>query len=328
MESTLKRTWAEIDLDALARNYDRIRRHVGEETKLLGVIKADAYGHGAVPVARELEALGASYLAVSNIDECEEVRRGGVKLPVLMLGFTPADQAERILELDMTQAVQSLDIAEAFSDAAVKCGKKMKVHLKLDTGMGRLGFPCDETNFAQSLTDILAVLKLPGLDVEGIFTHFCISDEEGEENVAFTKKQHERYARMIAQAEEDRTAYSETPANAFGGLMADLFTVKEDRWTPVLRQFGRSLGKLIYFMDAACDLEADRKKNQYNPLALLGIQSGADFRPQLTLLAGDAAEAFECLPIVQDAALLQNILYSGVWTRFDAAFAAKQEGQT
>ena len=202
MESTLKRTWAEIDLDALARNYDRIRRHVGEETKLLGVIKADAYGHGAVPVARELETLGASYLAVSNIDECEEVRLGGVKLPVLMLGFTPADQAERILELDMTQAVQSLDIAEAFSDAAVKCGKKMKVHIKLDTGMGRLGFPCDETNFAQSLTDILAVLKLPGLDVEGIFTHFCVSDEEGEENVAFTKKQHERYARMIAQAEE------------------------------------------------------------------------------------------------------------------------------
>ena len=202
MESTLKRTWAEIDLDALARNYDRIRRHVGEETKLLGVIKADAYGHGAVPVARELEALGASYLAVSNIDECEEVRLGGVKLPVLMLGFTPADQAERILELDMTQAVQSLDIAEAFSDAAVKCGKKMKVHIKLDTGMGRLGFPCDETNFAQSLADILAVLKLPGLDVEGIFTHFCVSDEEGEENVAFTKKQHERYARMIAQAEE------------------------------------------------------------------------------------------------------------------------------
>ena len=202
MESTLKRTWAEIDLDALARNYDRIRRHVGEETKLLGVIKADAYGHGAVPVARELETLGASYLAVSNIDECEEVRLGGVKLPVLMLGFTPADQAERILELDMTQAVQSLDIAEAFSDAAVKCGKKMKVHIKLDTGMGRLGFPCDETNFARSLTDILAVLKLPGLDVEGIFTHFCVSDEEGEENVAFTKKQHERYARMIAQAEE------------------------------------------------------------------------------------------------------------------------------
>lgn len=129
----------------------------------------------------------------------------------------------------------------------------------------------------------------------------------------------------IAQAEENRAAYSETPANAFGDLMAELFSARTDRWTPVLRQFGRSLGKLIYFMDAACDLEADRKKNQYNPLALLGIQNGADFRPQLTLLAGDAAEAFERLPIVQDAALLQNILYSGVWTRFDAAFRAKQE---
>mgnify|MGYP003192273523 CR=1 FL=1 len=133
---------------------------------------------------------------------------------------------------------------------------------------------------------------------------------------------------MIAQAEEDRTAYSEAPANAFGELMAELFTVKADHWTPVLRQFGRSLGKLIYFMDAACDLEEDRKKGQYNPLALLGVQSGADFRPQLTLLAGDAAEAFERLPIVQDAAILQNILYSGVWTRFEAAFRTKQEEPT
>ena len=202
MESTLKRTWAEISLDNLTHNFETIRRQVGPKAKLLGVVKADAYGHGAVRVAKHLERLGAGYLAVSNLDECEELRVNGITLPILMLGFTPADQAERILELDMTQAVQSLDIAEAFSDAAVKCGKKMKVHLKLDTGMGRLGFPCDETNFAQSLTDILAVLKLPGLDVEGIFTHFCVSDEEGEENVAFTKKQHERYARMIAQAEE------------------------------------------------------------------------------------------------------------------------------
>ena len=129
----------------------------------------------------------------------------------------------------------------------------------------------------------------------------------------------------ITQAEEDRTAYSEAPANAFGDLMAELFSVREDRWTPVLRQLGRSLGKLIYFMDAACDLEEDRKKGQYNPLALLGVQSGADFRPQLTLLAGDAAEAFERLPIVQDAAILQNILYSGVWTRFEASFRTEQE---
>ena len=132
---------------------------------------------------------------------------------------------------------------------------------------------------------------------------------------------------QIAQAEADRTGYSETPANAFGELMAELFTVRDDRWTDRLRRFARSLGKLIYFMDAACDLQADRKKGQYNPLLLLGIGSGAEFAPQLRLLAGDAAEEFERLPIVQDAELLQNILYSGVWTRFEAAFRPQQEEQ-
>ena len=202
VESTLKRTWAEVDLDALAHNYELIRRHVGENTKLLGVIKADAYGHGAVPVAKELEALGASYLAVSNIDECEEVRLAGVTLPVLMLGYTPADQAERILELDMTQAVQSLSIAKAFSDAAVRLGKKMKVHVKLDTGMGRLGFSCDEAHFDASLRDILKLVRLPGLDAEGIFTHFCVADEDGEENVEFTHEQHALFARMIDEVEK------------------------------------------------------------------------------------------------------------------------------
>ena len=202
VESTLKRTWAEVDLDALAHNYELIRRHVGGNTKLLGIIKADAYGHGAVPVAKELEALGASYLAVSNIDECEEVRLAGVTLPVLMLGYTPADQAERILELDMTQAVQSLSIARAFSDAAVRLGKKMKVHVKLDTGMGRLGFSCDETHFDASLRDILELVHLPGLDAEGIFTHFCVADEDGEENVEFTREQHALFARMIDEVEK------------------------------------------------------------------------------------------------------------------------------
>ena len=131
--------------------------------------------------------------------------------------------------------------------------------------------------------------------------------------------------KQIAQAEESRAGYSETAANAFGELMAALFTVQDDRWRKILGRFGRSLGKLIYFMDAACDLQEDQKKKQYNPLALLGVADGAAFRPQLELLAGDAAAEFERLPIVQDAALLQNILYSGIWTRFASAFRAKQE---
>ena len=201
MESTLKRTWAEISLDNLTHNFETIRRQVGPKAKLLGVVKADAYGHGAVRVAKHLERLGAGYLAVSNLDECEELRVNGITLPILMLGFTPADQAERILKNDMTQAVPNLAIAEAYSSAAVRAGGTMKVHIKLDTGMGRLGFSCDEAHFDESLREILRVLSLPGLEVEGVFTHFSVSDEDTEESVAFTKLQHERFARMIEKVE-------------------------------------------------------------------------------------------------------------------------------
>ena len=201
MESTLKRTWAEISLDNLTHNFETIRRQVGPKAKLLGVVKADAYGHGAVRVAKHLERLGAGYLAVSNLDECEELRVNGIMLPILMLGFTPADQAERILKNDMTQAVPNLDIAEAYSSAAVHAGGTMKVHIKLDTGMGRLGFQCDDAHFDASLRDILKILTLPGLDVEGVFTHFCVSDEAADECVDFTKVQHDRFLRMIDAVE-------------------------------------------------------------------------------------------------------------------------------
>ena len=201
MNSTLRRTWAEINLDNLTHNFETIRRQVGPNAKLLGVVKADAYGHGAVRVAAHLEKLGAAYLAVSNIDEAEELRLGGIKLPILMLGFTPEDQAERIIRIGMTQAVQNYEIARAFSDAAVRLGRKMKVHIKLDTGMGRLGFQCDDAHFDASLRDILKILTLPGLDVEGVFTHFCVSDEAADECVEFTKIQHDRFLRMIDAVE-------------------------------------------------------------------------------------------------------------------------------
>ena len=188
-------------MDNLAHHFETIRRQVGPKAKLLGVVKADAYGHGAVRVAKHLERLGAGYLAVSNLDECEELRVNGITLPILMLGFTPADQAERILKNDMTQAVPNLAIAEAYSSAAVRAGGTMKVHIKLDTGMGRLGFQCDDAHFDASLRDILKILTLPGLDVEGVFTHFCVSDEAADECVEFTKIQHDRFLRMIDAVE-------------------------------------------------------------------------------------------------------------------------------
>jgi len=202
MECPLRRTWAEIDLDALTHNFEVIRRQVGPDVKLLGVVKADAYGHGAVQVAHHLEQLGAAYLAVSSIDEAEELRAGGVTLPVLILGYTPADQAERILRFDVTQTVQDLESAAALSEAAQALGKKMKVHVKLDTGMGRLGFRCGEEDFDQSQREIIALMKLDGLDVEGVFTHFAVSDEDGENDISFTELQHQRFSGMIRAVEE------------------------------------------------------------------------------------------------------------------------------
>ncbi len=201
MSAQLKRTWAEIDLDNLAHNYNVIRKQVGPDAKLLGVIKADAYGHGAVRVAKKLERLGAAYLAVSNIEEAAELREAGVTLPILMLGYTPAEQGDRIVRLDMTQAVPNLEIARAYDAAAARTGKRMKVHVKLDTGMGRLGFQCDESHFDASLRDILEVLKLEHLDVEGVFTHFAVSDEDAPDCVEFTKTQHDRFLKMIEAVE-------------------------------------------------------------------------------------------------------------------------------
>ncbi len=200
-DNTLRRTWAEIDLDNLAHNFSVIRAQVGPEAKLLGVVKADAYGHGAVQVARKLEELGAGYLAISNIEEAAELRDGGVTLPILMLGYTPAEQGERIVRIGMTQAVPNLEIARAYDAAAARVGQPMKVHIKLDTGMGRLGFQCDDAHFDASLRDIREVLKLRHLDVEGVFTHFAVSDEDAPEHVAFTRLQHDRFVKMIDAVE-------------------------------------------------------------------------------------------------------------------------------
>ena len=168
MESTLKRTWAEIDLDALGHNYRALRAQMGPDARFLGVVKADSYGHGAVHISRELEALGASYVAISSIDEAQELRRGGVGLPILQLGLTPADQTGAVMESGVTQAVWSEAAAEAFSQAAVAARGRMKAHIKLDTGMSRLGFQCDEAHFDQSLEEICRVCVLPGLEVEGV----------------------------------------------------------------------------------------------------------------------------------------------------------------
>ena len=159
MRSTLRRTWAEINLDNLAYNYKTIRAHVGENVKFLGVVKADAYGHGSVYVSKKLESLGADYLAVSSIDEAMELR---------LNGYTPREQVERLIQFGITQAVTSREMALEYNEVAKKCGAHMKAHIKVDTGMSRLGFLCEGEDFGQSVSGIAEACRLPYLMIDQV----------------------------------------------------------------------------------------------------------------------------------------------------------------
>ena len=201
MESTLRRTWAEIDLDALAHNYETLRRRIGAGVKFLGVVKADAYGHGAVRVAQTLQKLGADYLAVSSADEAMELRENGITMPVLILGHTPKEEVPLLIEHHITQAVTCQAKALEYSQEAVRCGGTLKVHIKVDTGMSRLGFLTAGEHFGTGVEAICAACRLPGLEVEGIFTHFAVSDETDEESRAYTLAQFDLFTRVIEAAE-------------------------------------------------------------------------------------------------------------------------------
>ena len=186
MERSKMRTWAEISLDNLEHNYRALRACADPACRFMGIVKADAYGHGAVAVAKKLQELGAEHLAVASLSEGVELREAGVTLPILILGVTPAEFSPLVAEHGLTQTVCNLPHAEALSKAAEQAGKTVKVHLKVDTGMGRLGVPAHDPAAA---ADALApVCRLPHLEAEGIFTHFACADEDEEATMAqFTR---------------------------------------------------------------------------------------------------------------------------------------------
>jgi len=173
--------WAEIDLAAIAHNVREIKRLLKPGTQMMAVVKADAYGHGALPVARVALASGAERLAVAILNEALALREGGIRAPILILGYTPPEQAELLVRNEITQTVFTLDMARAVSQAAVKLGKTARVHLKIDTGMSRIGVtPREAPDFAA------AVAALPGLEVEGVFTHMAAADEADK---TYTRRQ-------------------------------------------------------------------------------------------------------------------------------------------
>ena len=198
----VKRTWAEISLDAVTRNFNEIKSKIGG-SKICCVIKADGYGHGAVELAHIYEELGADYFAVSNIDEGIELRDSGITLPILILGYTPVKDASRLAEYNIDQAVFSLSFAEALSAECQKAGVSVKIHIKIDTGMSRIGFMCQQfPRDDYSIKEICEACALPNLVPEGLFTHFCVSDER-EEGREFTEKQYQNFTHVKNALEEN-----------------------------------------------------------------------------------------------------------------------------
>lgn len=182
----------------LEHNYHTLRAMLPPGCRFLGVVKADAYGHGAIPVARRLIALGTEYLAVACLDEAVELRKADILAPILILGHTPPEYAEDLLALGLTQTVFDLDTARALSTAACRAGQTLSIHIKADTGMSRLGFLCDGENMDAAAQEIAALCALPGLDHEGIYTHF--SDADGSE--AYTMLQFTRFLDLLEKLSE------------------------------------------------------------------------------------------------------------------------------
>lgn len=176
MDKIMRPVWAEIDLDILANNMRNIKKLAGDK-EVMAVVKADAYGHGALDVAPCLLENGASRLAVAMLTEAVELRNNNITAPIMILGYTPIYLGEELIKYNIEQTIYDLNYAKELSNLAIKLNKKAKIHIALDTGMGRIGFlPTDE-----SFNAICEICNLPGLDVIGIFTHFSSSDEKNKE---------------------------------------------------------------------------------------------------------------------------------------------------
>ena len=184
------RTWAEINLDALAHNMREIRRITNPDAQIMAVVKADAYGHGVKECSGALLENGADRLGIATLYEGIELRRLYPDVPILILGSSMESEAEELVKYDITPNVYTYVMAKAMSDAGVKLNKTVKVHIKLDTGMTRIGFYVNDSDNSNVIDEIVKISKLPMLEIEGIFSHFSTSDEADRE---YTHLQFKRF---------------------------------------------------------------------------------------------------------------------------------------
>lgn len=194
MDSFYRPTRVEISLDALRSNLERFRRVLPADVKMMAVVKADAYGHGAVEVSREALRCGVEYIAVAFLDEGLELRRAGITAPILVLGYTPPEGLEQAWEHNITLNVYSHEVLDAFERLQPR-EKPLNIHVKIDSGMNRLGL----TTEAESVAFIERALKIPGLVVEGIFTHYACADETDK---TYTIEQYQRFDKVVQHFEQ------------------------------------------------------------------------------------------------------------------------------
>jgi alanine racemase len=187
--------WALIDLNAIAHNVAAITRHVGERVIVMAVVKANAYGHGAEPVARVALESGARWLAVNRLGEGIALRQAAIDVPILVMGYTPADGASKAVEHDLRLTVTSTALAEALSMAAIQAGKNAPIHVKIDTGMSRFGLmPTEVLDFVRYIR------RLSGLRLEGAFTHCAVADSADKE---YTRQQYAIFLEVMVALERE-----------------------------------------------------------------------------------------------------------------------------
>lgn len=191
----IRPAWVEIDLDSLVHNIKEVKRLTQSPALVTAVVKADGYGHGAVKISQVLLDNGADRLAVAVLDEAIELRNAGYKVPILILGYTHPEQSSKIIDYNLEQTIYSLKAAKFLSQEAVKKNKIAKVHIKIDTGMRRIGM---DTNI-ESIDTIVKISKLPGISIEGIFTHFAIADEKDK---SFTEEQYKKFQWFCRELEK------------------------------------------------------------------------------------------------------------------------------
>ena len=202
MSDFLKRTWAEIDLDAIRHNYRVIRDSLAPGSQVMAVVKADAYGHGAGYVSRALQEAGASWFGVSNLDEAMQIRRAGIVEPILILAYTPPEEAARLAAFRISQAVLTREYAARLSEEAVRVGVRVRIHVKIDTGMSRVGlFYQDAGRDGGTIDEVEEIVRMPGLESEGIFTHFASADEEAGDGDAYTRRQFALFMEVLEKLE-------------------------------------------------------------------------------------------------------------------------------